>query len=347
MTMHRRTFPQRQFEGGPTPEEDSIISAFEAKKSAHREDVRASVLKNFGAEMSPDDQELQEQLVQNIRAELQAYFNQYGLSPNLITSHTVLNLAPDSYEDYEKLLEHAPDVWGLNLADPTNFGGALDELIHVRDTKPIPGKTGEAAKVPVDPWFKDAQLKMTLAHEAYHYTAPPSYWLLDKGNQEINERTGLAYGKERDPLEDGQSDKDVHVLEEGMAMLFQERFLVNQIIPSLTPEKQKRLMHVKQEAAKQLDVPAESIIISNDDGVQVDIRGLSYPTETAIVKILKAKLASAGYDLERLIEEARINNKTISLAKAIDQMCGEGMYRRLSLVGKEGAKLILKELQEQ
>lgn len=153
------------------------------------------------------------------------------------------------------------------------------------------------------------QARMVL-HEVYHFAGP--FKLADSDSHIREERTGLAY------------DNHDGVLEEAMAVRFElesEKFLKETFPEGY--EKHQELISSKMENSEIKD-KIFRITSQRDDSNSFEAH---YMTKKIIN--LYEKLKKEVPDFDRLVEEARVNHKTIGLARAIEKVYGRGYYREL------------------
>ncbi len=209
----------------------------------------------------------------------------------------------------------------------------------------------------------EIEVKSYVAHEKYHSLAAQIIQMRKDKDQEgiwrfSFGRTGLVYPTEsldtkkrsENPARSPQKDRkhSSPALEEGLAVLFEHGYRMSLLDTSEIGAWYKRTI---KETAKNIDIPEECLIIKeitpvpdNPENVAIDYFFSWYEDSVRLVKFLRAELEKRGHDFHVLAEEARIHQKTISLAKAVEAVFGKGTYRKLAVTTEDGAKELLDEL---
>lgn len=330
MTPERFIFPQRRYETKPSPKDEKMLTDAESALLDSQEKARLNLKQLFSRKISHEEVEKQKQVLDMVRKQLTAYFSNYRLNPHLPKIDDVVNVVATSELNQEQARATLPSAVFSHITDPKNPGGNYMDLIIIKPIE-MPGYKQEE-------FFRNIYEAIWLAHEAYHTTAPTKFRVyVEKDNATVarEERKGLNYTQYALG----------NIIEEGMAVLFAEQFAQDFVLLQLSPKDQKYFLNIRKEA-EEPHRPVESIILLkdlNDEGI---VLSNMYSMEVRIVKVLKKKLEAAGFNFNELVENARLHNKTISLAKAIEKVFGKGMYGKIISGHRKGDKHSNKTMEE-
>jgi hypothetical protein len=190
-----------------------------------------------------------------------------------------------------------------------------------------------------------------ISHELYHDAAPTSIRVLTRTDEETGEksiefdgnpyeRRGVHYIRQTGPMSD--AEQDAPALEEGLAMTAQKDS--EQLAASMFPEGARLYETLKDYAIfkdTRLNPEVRDYMsIRNFDG-----RAVKYgPMQYANGYIMTNYLAQEIPDFYKLVEGARINGETVSLARAIEKRFGSGSYRAIVTAKNSNALDVLEEL---
>lgn len=207
--------------------------------------------------------------------------------------------------------------------------------------------------------FCDFLRARDFAHETYHVIAPSVYHLQDEkfsrfGLKNIinkiigmrksfiikHERGGLSYSskKKRQAFKSGNSKDQSSALEEGRAMLMQEKMAF--YVTKFFPEEEKIFRRIRNAI-----YTSDIWDLSEDDKLGINVSAIdllrykqndtyipeslttTYKRSIQFEKFIAVSLRDAGYNYDKLIEYARLRHKTLPLARAIARVFGSGSYR--------------------
>jgi len=180
----------------------------------------------------------------------------------------------------------------------------------------------------------DYIIMMSASHELYHATSPGKYTLVErkgqngKTTQPCIERYGLRYYSIY-----GQVNKDNHsgAYEEGLAVLSESR--QKDVIDKHFPLASRFFKQLNDRYKDKMPVGKLT------DG-DLSFYPTRYPESTKMVVTLHTIMRSAGFNIEKLEEEARVNHKTLQLARSIDGVFGQGTYLEIVRANEETASKI-------
>lgn len=185
------------------------------------------------------------------------------------------------------------------------------------------------------PELKQLVYLKNLGHELYHSAAKLSFNLTIT-NEKISynmENSGAGYGTE-----------ETNALEEGSAIIF-EKEVFNEV-KKLFSDKIIDLYNQIKEHCKKLptdDIDDLEILVFNEETRENAVSD-NIPYKNS--KLLVEYIASRIPNFFNILEKARIERKTLDLARAIEKEFGEGSYRKITTASIDEAKELLKELQE-
>jgi len=336
MKPERIIFPQDRYENDPNEREKEVIDEVR-KKLEERQEATRAFLHTIAEDPTPEAAAEKEKALEEVREELTSYFGECDLTPHLPKNEDVIDVmrSTDIFLPHNKERLHIDTISEFESRDQvapmfirSGVGGErIQDIIWRKEIQGSMDRTEDS--------FKKINKDVSMAHETYHLTAPSIFYLrssADGGTEAEEHRIGLSYHK----IPKTDNSRDVYmgggILEEGMAVLFQDRFLNARVLPKLEPAEQEYIKATRQNVAAQSGWPIESVVltISAEDRVNGTVNAWeNYSTSVHITKILKERIEKNGQNFNKLVENARLNNKTISLAKAIENVTEKGMYRKI------------------
>lgn len=183
----------------------------------------------------------------------------------------------------------------------------------------------------------------TLLHEKYHITGRVRY-VEEYGAVPRREKFGLAYIN--------KNFKEGYSFEEGMAVLTEYQLTEEVVDPFFSGSESHygelvNLLKKDNRFAEKIardQIPVESVIFDFDENSQLEIKTY-YVNSVRLVKYLMEVVPN----FEQLAEQARINHKTIALARALKQAfpnAPENVFRMVVSATEETADEILQQLRE-
>ena len=136
--------------------------------------------------------------------------------------------------------------------------------------------------------------------------------------------------------------------EEGLAKLMEARAL-DTLVKTHFPEEYKFFVETRDRCLAHLapnhpHVPPESFTLHSEDGKYR--WSAAYPESVQLVQFIGERLVEHGYDFYKLVEEARVQNKTLQLARAIEATFGKGAYKEIMSTDEDSALKMLEQLKE-
>jgi hypothetical protein len=195
---------------------------------------------------------------------------------------------------------------------------------------------------------RDIALSKVLAHEMHHLLAQRNFSLYE------NDSHRLDFQPERDGLGYFHKGKEGNAVEEGLSVLFSNwatEKALNSDENNVAREMIKlSIEHFKKSGQIEEGVPEESLRVDVTNG-QMSV-GLDYPKSVSLVKFLEEKVDN----FVSLAQQARIDQKTLALARAIEdafgpvspteRAAGESPYHLIMMSREETAEDTLNKLKE-
>ena len=230
---------------------------------------------------------------------------------------------------------------------PDDQVGKTSEFLPIRlDDESILAGMGkeEAAKK-----LRDYLEAVYISHELYHDASPTSVFVRTIEDKETGEKRHAAFGNPfdrsgmhyiRQKQEGGPP-----ALEEGLAMTIQEQSasLAAEKFPEGAALYDRLLDYTIQKDPRLQNAPKFILSIRNFDGENVKYGPIQYMDGY----VFTAYLAREIPDFFQLVEKARIEGETVSLARVIEKRFGTGSYRKIVTCTEEKALDLMHEFQEQ
>lgn len=252
-------------------------------------------------------------------------------------------LGEDIEEKIEKVFEEATVYFYSLGIDKVSFN---EFFLDKGDFKDYSGIASRSKGVHVtDSGLEVTELRQlfflkTLAHELYHSTASASLTIREKIDHEqnlhrdvqINE--GASYDTKDDPL----------LLEEGLATRFEE-CIFNKIKTEYSADTVELYEHAAKLGLQHTEKPEDNdiftITLAQEPGTdQITVSASGYLPAKKFVNFLEKEIP----EFSNLVEKARLNRETISLARAIENRFGKGSYRLITTAKVVEADQILEKL---
>lgn len=245
-------------------------------------------------------------------------------SPFLPEIEMVVDKLKIAYEEYYKSLGIKTIHWPKHIIRGkvnVAFAGIVEIKTRVKD-----GDSGYERELKI---YNEAE---GVLHELYHAIAPVKLHLKPSNSDDSqlpfilkSQRVGLAYSKES------------QLVEEGLATLSMIRF--RKVLDINLPNGK----YIRDQYLSQLeipnDLPTELITIEIHDGV-VEAGVLGHLEAYKLVEFLVKNIPK----FEVLAENARINDQTLALAKAIESVFGSGTYRQIMQTKNSDALALINDL---
>jgi hypothetical protein len=215
--------------------------------------------------------------------------------------------------------------------------------IRVDDEQILGGMSKETAAEKLREYLE----ALYISHELYHDAAPVSVFVRTVKDRETGEkyhatagnpfdRKGVHYARRTRP-EDGPP-----ALEEGLAMTAQGEAasLAGRQFPEGAALYNRLLDFVVTKDPRLQDVPRSFLSIKNFDGEVVRYGPIQYMNGYALTAYLVRKIPN----FFGLVEDARINGRTLPLVRVVEKKFGRGSYKRIVTCPEGKAVDLLREL---
>lgn len=187
-----------------------------------------------------------------------------------------------------------------------------------------------------------------LGHELYHSAAQRSIDIKTKNldNETETEIISGGFGASYNTNE----EDSFPALEEGLAVLFENKLFEQSKndLPKFEIENYNesllRMLRDKVGTKYKFYFNEDMVDVAHIGDIKNNMMHLSFSIDQYFSKKLAEYLIKEVPDFEKLVEDARLNRRTLGLAKAIEKRFGEGFYRRITTASTSEAFNLLKEL---
>lgn len=193
---------------------------------------------------------------------------------------------------------------------------------------------------PINTPIANYQKALALTHEIYHSLA--TFKIIIENEDEIMlERGGMCYRKMLTT-----SNNQPPALEEGLAMLMEIR--VKDLLSQRFPEEAhayKALLEREVELRKQRSMDTRNVVITHASrNPQETISDNYFPNSFELVQYLIRIFKQKGENFLQLVEKARVQGRSLNLARETEKNFGKGSYAKIALATEQNAKGVLQWL---